>query len=112
MSQVEQHDDEEKHDHDGAGVHEHLHDADELRVEQHVERRQAEHRVHQPQCCGHGTPPGHETDRGDHGDEAEEIDVKDVEEGQLVVRHYSPFGAAGSHSSHTGCVCAMNRSTP
>ena len=49
MPEVEQHDDEQEHDHDRAGVHEHLDRADEVRVQHHVQRREAEHRVHQPE---------------------------------------------------------------
>src|SRR6185503_14616653 len=48
-AQVEQHDDEQEHDHDRAGVYQNLNGPDELRVEHHIERREAEHRADEPQ---------------------------------------------------------------
>src|SRR2546423_11564260 len=39
MPEVEEHHNEQKHDHDGAGVDEDLHHADELRIQHHVNRR-------------------------------------------------------------------------
>ena len=85
-------------------------DADELRVEQHVQRREAEHRVHEPQRGGDGTLPRDERERRGDRDEAEEIEVERVEQREHVCVHHSPFGSAGSHISHTGCVCAISRS--
>src|SRR4029079_700913 len=60
MTEVEQHDHEQEHDHDRAGVHQHLDRADELGVEHHVERGQAEHRVHEPERRLHRTLSRHE----------------------------------------------------
>src|SRR5512132_547706 len=50
VSEVEQHHDEKEYDHDCTGIHQHLHDPDELSIEHDVERGKAEHRVHQPEC--------------------------------------------------------------
>ena len=49
--------------HDRAGVDQHLDRADELRVEQHVDARRAEHRVHQPERRAHRTLARDERDR-------------------------------------------------
>jgi hypothetical protein len=49
VSEIQQHDHEEKHDHDRARVNEHLHHADELRIEQNVDSRKREHRIHEPE---------------------------------------------------------------
>ena len=62
-----------------------------------------------------GTLARHEQQRRGDGDEAEEIEVERVEQRERPVRHdgalhHSPFGSAGSHISHTGCVCAISRS--
>src|SRR5688572_6327803 len=110
MAEVEQHDHEQEHHHDGARVYQHLDGADELRVEHDVERGEAEHRVHQPEGRGHGTLASDEEQRRHHGDDAEQVEMERVEKREVTARHHSPFGSAGSHISQTGCVCAMSRS--
>src|SRR4029078_1735607 len=118
MAEVEQHDHKEEHDHDRAGVHQHLPRADEVGVEHAVERARADHRVHEPERRGHRTLPRHEEQRRHHGKQRKEIEVERVEQRQRSVRprqflrrlHPSPFGSAGSHISQTGCVCAISRS--
>src|SRR5690242_8621110 len=109
VTQVEQHDDEQEHHHDRAGVHQHLNRADELRVEHDKERGEREHRRHEPHRCRDGTLTRHEQQRRHDGDDAEDVEVEGVEKGQGLL-HHSPLGSAGSHISHTGCVCAISRS--
>src|SRR6266566_1079802 len=89
--------------HDRAGVDQDLHHTDELRIQHHIEGREAEHRVHQPQSSSDRTLARHERDRRRERDDSEQIEVKDVEE-RVVRLHHSPFGSSGSHISHTGCV--------
>ena len=38
------------------------------------------------------------------------LKVERIKERIELVGDHSPFGSAGSHISHTGCVCAVNRS--
>ena len=60
-------------------------DADELRVHHHVERREAEHRDHEPHRGGHRALARHERERGRDGDEAEEIEVERIEERKVAL---------------------------
>src|SRR5687767_3558628 len=109
MAEIEQHDDEEKYDHDRTRVYEHLHHADELCVEQNVDRREREHRIDEPQRSRDGALPRDEGERRSDRHHTEEVEVKSVEEG-IMLFHHSPFGSSGSHISQTGCVCAVSRS--
>src|SRR5436190_14806030 len=110
MAEVEQHDDEQEHHHDRARVHQHLDRTDELRIQQDVERGEAEHRVHEPERRRRGRLARDEQQRRHDGDDAEQVEVKGVEQRKIALRHHSPLGSAGSHISHTGCVCAIRRS--
>src|SRR5690606_14883039 len=64
MPEIQQHDDEQEHDHDRAGVHEDLNRADELRIEHDVQRGETEQRLHEPQGGGHRTLARDERQRG------------------------------------------------
>src|SRR5437868_6713801 len=99
----EQHHAEHEHHHDRAGIDEHLHDADELRIKHHVQRGEAEHGVDEPECGRHRALASHERQRRSEGDHSEEIEMEDVKE-RVVRLHYWPFGSSGSHISQTGCV--------
>src|SRR5207247_2440240 len=92
------------------GIHDHLDGADELRIEQHIQCGETEHRVHQPERGRDWTLARDEQQRRHNGDEAKEIEVKCVDKREVALRHHSPFGSAGSHISQTGCVWAINRS--
>ena len=107
LPQVEKHHYEEEQHHDRAGVDEHLNRADELRIEHHVERGEAEHGVDQPERRRHQTLASHEGDRRSDRDQTEDVEVELEEE---TVLHHSPLGSAGSHKVDTGCVCCISRS--
>src|SRR4051812_8322142 len=103
MPEIEEHDDEQEHHHDRAGVDQHLHYANELRIEHDVQGGEAEHRIDQPQRRGDRALARDESDRRGERDDAEQIEMKDVEE-RVVRLGHCPFGSSGSHISHTGCV--------
>ena len=52
-AKIEKHDNEKKKNNDRAGVHQHLNDADEIGVERHEERGEAEERNDETECARH-----------------------------------------------------------
>ena len=110
MAKVEEHNDEQEHDHDRARVHEHLDHTDEVRVHHHVQRGQVEHHRDEPQRRRDGTLPGDKRKRRRDREQPEEVEVNLVEQREVRGHRYSPRGSAGSHISQTWCVCDVNRS--
>ena len=80
MPEVEEHNDEQEDHHDGAGVDEHLDDANEVRAHHHVERGQVEHHRHEPERGRDGTLSGDERDRGRDGEQPEDVELNLVKE--------------------------------
>src|SRR6185437_11916402 len=109
LAEIEQHYHEEEDHHYRAGIQQHLHRGDELRVEHHVFSRKTEHRDDEPHRGGNGTPPRHECHRGHDRDYSEKVEVELVEETEVIHAH-SPLGSVASQSVETGCVCAINLS--
>ena len=102
---VQEHDHEDDQDHDGAGVNDHLHRRDELRVQQHVDAGQAEEGGHQEEQAGHRAPAG------DHADAAANRQRRQHEEDQeLHVEVHCEAGSSGSQSCVNGWSCAISRS--
>src|SRR6266571_2403125 len=101
-SQVEQHDDEQEQHHDRAGVHQDLQHRQELRVEQHEQRRDGKEGDDKPERAGDGILARDAEQRAQHREDTESPEDRGG--------HYSPLGSDGSHSVETGCVCAVSRS--
>jgi len=53
-AKIQEHDDEEKKDHDRTRINQDLNDADEIGIERHEERGETEKRNHETQCACYG----------------------------------------------------------
>ncbi len=69
---VQQHDDEDKQHHDGAGVDDHLRRGDEFAAEQQVQHRERSHDADQRKSARDGVRLHHQIDAANDGDRGED----------------------------------------